>query len=363
MKVAFLAGTLGRGGAERQLLYMLKALSKEGIDTRVLCLTQGEAFERDILYLGLRVECVGQSRNRLVRLGRLIQDLRKTPVDILQSTHFFTNMYAAMAGRAVGIPTIGAIRGDLMHAIDANGNLGQLHLRWPHHLIANSASAASNAVQRGIDPKRVDFVRNAVALGPERVKETSDGRKLNIIFAGRLVPLKRPEVFLKLASKLLADVPHQSLNFQVVGDGPIKEPMMILAEELRLSPDNVEFLGEVSDMENIYQRADILVLTSEHEGTPNVILEAMSHGVAVVATRVGGVPDIVPSECGILVEPDDLNGLFDSVSSLIFDDDLRERTGSNAREYVRKNHSIEYLQEKLTSIYVNLMERRGNTAK
>ena len=88
MKVCFLAGTLGRGGAERQLLYMLKALKGRDISTKVLCLTSGEAFEREIRSLGVPVEWIGKASNRPLRLLTVVDRLRKYAADIIQSTHF-----------------------------------------------------------------------------------------------------------------------------------------------------------------------------------------------------------------------------------------------------------------------------------
>ncbi len=102
LKICFLAGTLGRGGAERQLVYMLSALKRAGVQTRVLCLTQGESFEDEIKRLGVPVEWVGASGSRLVRLRRIIRSLRREPAHVLQSVHFYTNLYAALAARAAG---------------------------------------------------------------------------------------------------------------------------------------------------------------------------------------------------------------------------------------------------------------------
>lgn len=333
---------------------MLKALRNEGATARVLCLTQGEAYERQIENLGIQVDWVGTSGNRVRRLASIIKHVRNEPAQILQSSHFFGNLYAAVAGRVLGVPSIGAIRGDLSHAIADNGFLGRKQLKWPNHLIANSQLAVTSALEHGIESQRIDFVRNAVDDVSAR-SEASDREHLRILFAGRIVALKRPEVFLKLASELRRLFPDKDLRFQIAGDGPLRSKMEHLSADLGLTPNDMEFLGELEDMNQAYETSDLLVLTSLHEGTPNVVLEAMSYGIPVVATKVGGVPEVVPSECGILVDPDDFDGLVRAVSSLVLDNDLRRRMGRDAREYVRKNHSITHLQERLTNIYSRLM--------
>ena len=138
MKVGFLAGTLGRGGAEKQLTLMLQALHGEGIETRVLCLTKGEAYENEIRDLGIDVDWIGGSENRLIRLANLISNLRRSPVDVIQSVHFYTNIYVGIAGRVLRTPNLGAIRNDLLSEIAANGNFGKWQLKLPQRLFANS---------------------------------------------------------------------------------------------------------------------------------------------------------------------------------------------------------------------------------
>jgi glycosyltransferase involved in cell wall biosynthesis len=160
-----------------------------------------------------------------------------------------------------------------------------------------------------------------------------------------------------IAARLLRKMPDRMLRFQIAGDGPVRERTERLACDLGLPSDRIEFLGEVARIESVYQDADILVLTSEHEGTPNVILEAMSFGVPVVATNVGGVPEIVPDDCGILVQPNDFQGLLNAATTMVIDDDLRNRMGRRAQEYVRNNHSIGYLQERLKTIYSGLLSK------
>lgn len=355
VRVAFLAGTLGRGGAERQLLFMLRALGNEGVRCRVLCLTKGEAFEDEIRDLGGDVAWIGSSQNRLLRLRNFHTELRKEPVDVIQSVHFYTNIYAALAGRALRIPNIGAIRNDLHSEIAANGVFGRWQLRLPGRLIANSQLAVDRAVAAGIAPQSVHLLRNVVGDASVEASPRNNGT-VNILFAGRLVPQKRPEVFLKLAAKLRTSLPHAKMNFTVAGDGPLRRTLEQQASQNGFRNSKVSFLGEQADMSEVYRKADVLVLTSVHEGTPNVVLEAMSHALPVVSTRVGGVPEILSQKCGVLVEPSDFSGLFEVVADLIRHPAKAVEMGRNGQEFVRKNHSISYLQEQLTGIYSQMLE-------
>jgi glycosyltransferase involved in cell wall biosynthesis len=188
------------------------------------------------------------------------------------------------------------------------------------------------------------------------VYKRQDRDQVTVLFAGRLSKQKRPELFIDLAVRLLREFPQGQLTFQVAGDGPLRAHLESLATDAGL-PNNVfSFLGVRTDMNTIYRQSDILVLTSGHEGTPNVVLEAMAHGIPVVATKVGGVPEILSAECGIVVEPSDFDGLCTATARLLQDPDLRSQMGRNARKYVEDIHSLPAMRERLIGIYSKLVE-------
>jgi glycosyltransferase involved in cell wall biosynthesis len=365
LKVCFLAGTLGRGGAERQLVYMLRALARAGVGTRVMCLTRGESFEQEIKALGVPVEWVGASASRPARLCRIISSLRREPADILQSVHFYTNLYVAVAGRATGAREIGAIRNNLTSELKENGLLGRAQLHLPRHLIANSALARQRAIDRGISPAHVDLVRNAVSLrGPavapsEEARRAVDGEAgaLNVLFAGRLTEQKRPDRFLRVLSRIVSRWPERRLKIRIAGDGPLRSHVAELTRTLGFAPQGVEFLGELEDMSGVYREADLLVLTSDWEGTPNVLLEAMAYGVPIAATRVGGVPEIIADGRGLLADPEDEDTLTGAAMRLIDDSQLRARLARGGHDYVARHHSLDALEQQLTDIYQRILSR------
>lgn len=352
LRIAFIVGTLGQGGAERQLFYIVKTLVEHGAHPQILCLTRGEFWEDRIRALGVPVTWVGQFPSRFIRLFRVIRELRRHPADIVQSQHFYTNLYAVAAARILGLGEIGAIRNDGFSEVLGNGRLlGPLSLRTPRIIAANSQQGIQNAIKLGGSAKRLFFLPNVVDTDYFKALGHRNDHKIRLLSVGRLVRQKRLDRFLFILAKVKtsAKVPVSGL---IVGDGPLRSALEQQARVLGLLPDDVEFLGQVSDMRQIYRESDILVLTSDHEGTPNIILEAMASGLPVVATRVGGVPEIVRhGETGFLVEPEDEDGMVDAILTLIKNRDLRLKFGRAGREFVLVHHSLDKLPGYLQKLY------------
>jgi len=357
MKICFLVGTLARGGAERQLIFMLQALGQEGIKPRVLCLTKGETHEDDIRHLGIEPEWVGARTNRLLRLRQIVKSVRQRPVDIVQSSHFYTNIYAATVGKITRSVSIGAIRNDLTSEVGMDPIFGRWQLSLPSHLIANSELASDRAVSRGICPDRIDCLRNAVVVRSGKNETKRRCENLSILFVGRLTKVKRPELFLELAAYLTSNCQGVKIEFRIAGDGPLRRELEQMSTALGLL-NKLVFLGEQADMSKIYAASDIVVLTSAYEGTPNVLLEAMANGLPVVAASVGGVPEILDSDRGFLVDPLNFKELAESVSKLVNDPQLRARLGANGKRYVERNHSIHSLGQSLIEIYQKVLSNQ-----
>lgn len=332
---------------------MLRALKNGGVQTRVLCLTRGEFFEREIKSLGVVVEYVGGSDSQPVRLWRIIRSLRRDPVDIIQSVHFYTNLYVAVAASVAGARGIGAIRNDLTsEELKRNGVSGRGHLRLPRHIIANSVLARDRAIEHGIAPERIDLLPNAVDVDWLSPTRNGNGRQtVNVLFVGRLAEQKRPDLFLRVVANLNQKLPPGTVKATMIGDGPMRSQLEALAPSLGLGPGCLKLVGQCDDMPSAYRQSDMLVLTSAWEGTPNVVLEAMACGLAVVATRVGGVTEIAGEGRGLLVDSGSEKDLTAATLKLVEDEGLRRELGKRGAEYVTRFHSIDGLRSQLTSIY------------
>lgn len=360
LRIAFVAGTLRQGGAERQLFYLLRTLHEQGATVRLLTLSEGEYWGERIAALRIPVISVGAHPAKRVRLRRMLAALRDDPPAIVQSQHYYTNLYAVAAARRLGLREIGAIRNDVISEIGKGGwLLGRLSLWLPRHLAANSRVAIRMATQRGVPPNRLHYLPNVV--DPALFEPTgSSGRgHVTLLCVGRLVRQKRIDRFIDLIARLRQQE-HDHVRGLIVGAGrpgdDLSDALRIQAKRLRLPADALVFQGEVEDIKTIYQEADVLVLTSDWEGTPNVILEAMASGLPVVATRVGGVPDLVQeAETGFLVDPEDADLLTQKVAALIQDAGLRLRFGQQARQHVLRHHAPEVLPRLFSDLYQTVL--------
>jgi glycosyltransferase involved in cell wall biosynthesis len=359
MDICFIAGTLGRGGAEKQLVYMLRALVQGGEDVRLLCLTKGEAYEEEIRALGIEVEFVGASSNRISRLIAITRNLRKRRPDIIQSSHFYTNIYASVAGMILRIPSVGAVRSNLRSELKINGSLGKAQLGLPDLIIANSEAAREYAVSRGSNPERIMVVQNVIEPRETDRPSPPAGKLVTFLFAGRLGQEKRPDRFIQMAADLIEQNPTDPLRFLMAGDGVLRPTLEETVRKVPSLSEKFEFLGEVSNMDQVFQDADVLVLTSDYEGTPNVILEAMAAGLPVIANNVGGVEALIGRDRGVLVDPTDDNALTAAAANFLRDPEMNRKLAQNAIAKVRRDHSPDQLYGQLTRIYAKIL-RAGN---
>lgn len=302
MRVAFVAGTLGNGGAERQLFELVRLARGAGLECRVLCLTRGELWEDRIRGLGgVEVEWAGVRESRAWRAREVARRARAWGADVVQSQHFYTNLYAAAAGRALGVADVGALRSDMAGELGSLGRaLGWLSLRCPRYLAANSRRALARAAEAGRRGSGLFLLPNAIDAGRFEVSagRWPSGDRLVLGMAGRLARAKRVDRMLEAMARARGILEGEGRGFpwllRIAGDGPERGALEGLRRELGLEgvaefagglePEAIpEFLGDV----------DLLGLSSDREGTPNAILEGMAAGRAALTLDVGGAGDLV----------------------------------------------------------------------
>jgi glycosyltransferase involved in cell wall biosynthesis len=205
-----------------------------------------------------------------------------------------------------------------------------------------------------------NFVKPYVAPSTEEVQRLRESLKLHdervLLTVGRM-SLEKGHTYLVDALGLLQRSPElPKTRLLLVGDGPEQENLRRQAERLDVA-DNITMTGFERNVAPYYALADIFVLPSLSEGSPNVVLEAMSAGLPIAATTVGGVPEILENDkTGLLMPPASPDAMAAALRTLLMDEDLRHRLGSEARREVESSYTYQNYKRSLTKFYVETLE-------
>lgn len=355
LKICFLAGTLGQGGAERQLFLHCRLLKQAGAEVHVLSLTQGSFWEKPIQNLGVPIHFVGQNSSKIGRILAIRRMLKKLRPQLCQSQHFYTNLYGYTASKGLGIIDVGAVRSNIHAEMNSRHRLiCKWSLNNPTWILANSQQAIAAAPHYGRAISSIRYLPNIIQCDQFPSATHAVRKKYHILGVGRLVELKHWHIFLEVIAQLQgAGHPVQGI---LVGDGPQRGILEEKARDLGLDEDALQFAGAVADVKPFYATADLLLATSSLEGMPNVVMEAMACGLPVVSTRVGGIPDLIEHEIrGFLAEVDEMDRLREHCTMLLSHFALRRQMGHAGRAYVETHHSPQAVLKHLEMLYEELL--------
>lgn len=361
LRVGLVAGTLGRGGAEKQFVYMATALREAGAEVRTYSMTRGEHHEDALAQSGLAPTWVGWSVLPPLRAAALAAAVSRFRPHVLQAGHFFLNLHVTAAAALTGAVALGAIRSDVSYELATHGRWGPSLLRVPPDLVTNTWAAKAAAERRGRQPATVHVVPNVIDVAAFDLAAGSppDSRRSEAVAlaVGSLLPVKRFDRFLEaLATARGRGI---ALVGAVVGEGPERAALERLAARLGLLPDGVRFLGARSDVPALLADADFLVVTSTHEGFPNVVLEAYAASRPVVATPCGDLERLVrEGTTGFVVPFDDVEALADRMARLAKSAELRRRAGLAGRSLVEQSYGRAALAGHLLGTYQAIAARR-----
>ncbi|MGA9761395.1 MAG: glycosyltransferase family 4 protein [Gaiellaceae bacterium] len=220
-------------------------------------------------------------------------------------------------------------------------------------ICVSDTERAAGLAMRTCSDARTTVIKNAVELKEAR----TDPKAMPplVLSVGRL---KAPKDFSTLV-RAMASLPSGSCRLRIAGGGP---ELAALSEEIgRLRLDGVvELLGDRDDIDELLRQSQLFVLSSRSEGMPMSVLEAMASGVPVVASAVGGIPElVVDGETGLLVEPGDPQGLAAAISRLLEDGELRQRFAAAGHERARQLFDPERWRQEHVNLYLRLLSKHG----
>jgi glycosyltransferase involved in cell wall biosynthesis len=239
--------------------------------------------------------------------------------------------------------------------------------RWTDRIITLTDRGSAEHLARGIGraaqyvtvPSGVPTADLRAAAPPRaeaRARLGLDPGAFVIVGLGRLVPIKGFDLLVRALPSVIAQIP--SARVVLVGEGPERAGLDAIARSLGVT-ERLRMTGETADMTTHLAAADVVAVPSRNEGMGRVIVEAMALGLSVVATAVGGIPDVVTDgECGRLVEPDDVDALAEALVELGRDPALRRKLGEAAEERAEA-FSTSVASEKLLAVYAALVRAKG----
>lgn len=209
---------------------------------------------------------------------------------------------------------------------------------------------------RRIAPRaRIIVIPNTVRAG-EPISQPAPNEQVEVLFLGLVDEYKGIFVLIEAWSKIAAArIDSVPAHLTIAGDGDDVAAVNASIATLGVT-ESVTMAGWItsSEVPQLLSTAQILVLPSRMEGQPMAILEAMARGLCVIATKVGGVPDLIDDGCGILIAPDDVNGLVDALNSVIHDRTTRERLGLAAHQRILRDFDIEVAWRRFDELYSEL---------
>jgi glycosyltransferase involved in cell wall biosynthesis len=355
-RLVFLLQDLKFGGTQRQTLELARRLDPARFQVEIWLLAAGEELALAARGSGIPLVRLGRRERvgpaALARLGRRLQS---QDIDVLMTLTVVPNIWGRVLGRLARVPVIvGNCRG--------GGAPRRQHERWlwplAHHLICNSRALKSTLINGcGVPAARITAIPNGVDTDYFQPAASSAAGPTGVLSVARMVPDKDHDTL--LAAFRLTALALPAAELWLVGDGPLLPEVQERTCQLGLS-QRVQFLDPREDLRPLLHQASLLVLSSRTEALPNVVLEAMAAGLPVVATRVGGVPELVlPGVTGWLAEPGDALGLAAAMGQVLADPETRQAMGRAGRQRARQEFSLKTMTQRHQAVLDHLLRQAG----
>ena len=352
------------GGTEKMIYYFIKMSSKNFENVLVILKDEGEFLEK-IKKLNVKTYFINiKNIFNLSKLFKVYKIIKTENPDIIHSYLFHSNIIARILGKTAGIKNI--VCGQ--RNIDKWKNIFHILLDritsiYCKLIISNTEAGKNRLVKKEkINPGKIIVIQNGVEkpFVPKK-KETIEWKnKFNIpnnatiISTAASLTKKKGIPYLIKAFELAANE-YSDIHLIIAGKGPLECQLKELSKQQK-NKDRIHFVGFQNNINFLLSATDIFVLPSLWEGMPNAILEAMSFGIPVIATNVGGTPEIIKDgENGFLIPPENEYAIYEKIKYCLENQEKIKIIGLNAKKETENKFSIEKMVKKLEAAYLLLV--------
>ncbi len=369
-RVFYLITDLEIGGAQTMLLQLLRHLDRDQFSPVVACFYGGYSpLADEIRALDVPVVDLGMpSKWRLDGLWRLYRTLWLGRPSILHASLFHANIPARLLGRLASVPIIITWRQNISIGRPWREKVNRWTAPLDDHVTAVCQLARQAEIEgTAVPPHKVSILYNCIDPAPFATDKTAQRTQIRQEFGippaapligvvGRLHPQKGLPHLLNALPHTRQQLPETRLL--IVGDGELQDELSAQAQKLGLS-DVIIFTGARSDIPDILAALDLFVLPSLWEGLPLAVLEAMAAGLPVVATAVGGVPELVTDgETGRLVPPGDTVALAQAIIAILSQPSQSQMMGAAGQARAASDFNAATITRQLEALYFHLIAQK-----
>ena len=351
-KIAFIAGTLGNGGAERQLYYIVKFLKLKNYDILVVSLSKNKYYLKKISYLGVEVKVFEWKNNPIFKLYFVIKHCILFHPNIIQSAHTYVNFYTMLVSKILNVKFYASIR-DSFNNNSKFKFLKTITLKYADIIVCNSLTSIDQVRKSPYINTKLFYLANYIDTSfykPESIKKT---KSLRLLYLGGLRKVKRIDKFLFICHYLKS----RNINFEakIVGSGYLEKHLKEISKSFSLSFKDVKFISETDSVLEYYNWSNILIQTSSTEGMSNVIIESMACGLLVFSTNVGDASHLIKNgKNGFIFNSHNSSSMSKEFLRTIQDKTISfEEIRENAVKTINKKHTLKQFNLNLIKLYEN----------
>ena len=372
MRILHLASGDLWAGAEVQLYHLAVALSKlDGLDLKIVLLNHGQ-LGQELKNKDVDVSVLDESKlsgfKIMSGLNKIVKEFRP---DVLHTHRFKENVIGGLVARRNRIKSVRTVHGasefanqgfSLRRSVFAT--LDRLSGYLLQHKIIAVSDELKVSLSREYPAKKIEVIPNGIdpnyvhTKANETIGDQIPTSALNVVFVGRFVPVKRVDLYCDIARQ--AVLLNDNIHFYLIGDGPLKEQIEQQIEQNGLK-DNVHLLGFKSNPLPYIKHMDLLMFTSDHEGLPMTLLEAMSLNVPVMSRKLATIEQtLCDGDCGFICDSDKAEDFAEMISAVARDPMQARAKAEQAKNILLEKYSLEYLVKSYISLYKKLSNNSRN---